>query len=160
KALAVVDDYLTKVSEIQLLKVPGMQPLRRELLASALNFYDGFLKERAGDPTIRAELALAYFRVGRVQFDLGATKEGNEAIKQVVALLEPLVKDNPKNLSYSADLARSYQLASNPTQAIALGKQLVATNPTNVRFRRELADAYNSLGIGCANGSKEQLNAY
>ncbi|HMF14684.1 MAG TPA: protein kinase, partial [Gemmataceae bacterium] len=142
KALAVVDDYLTKVSEIQLLKVPGMQPLRRELLASALNFYDGFLKERAGDPTIRAELALAYFRVGRVQFDLGAKKEGNEAIKQAVALLEQLVKDNPKNLSYSADLARSYQLASNPTQAIALGKQLVATNPTNVRFRRELADAY------------------
>jgi len=50
KALAVVDDYLTKVSESQLLKVPGMQPLRRELLASALKFYDGF--SRSG-PAIR-----------------------------------------------------------------------------------------------------------
>src|SRR5262249_45088890 len=65
KALAVVDDYLTKVSESQLLKTPGMQLLRRELLASALGFYDGFLKERAGDPTIRAELASSYLRFCR-----------------------------------------------------------------------------------------------
>jgi serine/threonine protein kinase len=165
KALAVVDDYLTKVSESQLLKTPGMQPLRRELLASALKFYDEFLKERAGDPSIRAELASAYYRVGRVQFDLGASKEGNEAIKLSVALLEQLVKDNPRNLNYKADLARSYRLANNYTQAIALGKELVAADPANVRFRSELADAYNSLGLIAAKNrhtnkpSKEELKA-
>jgi serine/threonine protein kinase/tetratricopeptide (TPR) repeat protein len=160
KALAVVDDYLTKVSESQLLKTPGMQPLRRELLASALKFYDGFLKERAGDPTIRAELASAYYRVGRVQFDLGAYKEGNQAIKQAVTLLEQLVKESPKNQSYKADLARSYFWANNYTQAIALGKELVAADPTNVRFRSELAEVYNSLGIASGDGSNEQLKAY
>jgi serine/threonine protein kinase len=160
KALAVVDDYLTKVSESQLLKVPGMQPLRRELLASALKFYDEFLKERAGDPTIRAELASAYYRVGRVQLDLGASKEGKQAIKQAVALLEQLVKDNPKNLSYRADLARSYHWSGNHAQAIALGKELVAADPANVRFRSELADTYHSLGRESTVGSNEQFQAY
>jgi serine/threonine protein kinase/tetratricopeptide (TPR) repeat protein len=160
KALAVVDDYLTKVSESQLLKTPGMQPLRRQLLASALKFYDGFLKERAGDPTIRAELAAAYYRVARVQYDLGGDKEGNQAIKQAVALLEQLVKDNPKNLKYKADLARSYFWAGDNTQAIALGKDLVAGDLANVRFRTELAEAYNSLGIASGDGSNEQFQAY
>jgi tetratricopeptide (TPR) repeat protein len=160
KALAVVDDYLTKVSESQLLKTPGMQPLRRELLASALKFYDGFLKERAGDPTIRAELASAYYRVGRVQRDLGASKEATQAINQAVALLEQLVKDNPENLSYKADLARSYHLAGNHAQAIALGKKLVAADPANVQFRSELAETYNSLGRTSTVGSDEQFQAY
>jgi tetratricopeptide (TPR) repeat protein len=165
KALAVVDDYLTKVSESQLLKVPGMQPLRHELLASALKFYDGFLKERAGDPSIRAELASAYYRVGRVQVDLGANEEGKKAIKQAVALLEQLVKENPKNLSCKADLIRSYSFASfhwegNLTQAIALGKELVAADPANVGFRSDLAGAYHMLACRTANGSDEQLKAY
>src|SRR5579871_6716093 len=164
KALAVVDDYLTKVSESQLLKTPGMQPLRRALLASALKYYDEFLKERAGDPSIRAELAATYYRVGRVQRDLGAHEEAKQAFKKAVALLEQLVKDNPKNLSYKADLARSYHFVSylsagSYTQAIALGKELVAADPANVRFRSELADVYNSLGIASENGSPEQLKA-
>jgi serine/threonine protein kinase len=57
KARAAVDDYLTKISESQLLQVPGMQPLRRELLQSALAFYQDFIKERGDDPKIRAGLA-------------------------------------------------------------------------------------------------------
>ena len=50
KARAAVDDYLTKVSESQLLDVPGLQPLRRDLLQSALAFYQDFLKKRASRP--------------------------------------------------------------------------------------------------------------
>src|SRR5262249_2943165 len=40
RARAVVNDYFTRVSESQLLQVPGMQPLRAELLASARKFYE------------------------------------------------------------------------------------------------------------------------
>ena len=53
KARTAVDDSFTKISESQLLKVAGMQPLRRELLQSALGFYEGFLKERGDDPGLR-----------------------------------------------------------------------------------------------------------
>src|SRR5579875_1317348 len=46
KARKAVDDYFTTISESQLLQVSGMQPLRRDLLQSALTFYQDFLKER------------------------------------------------------------------------------------------------------------------
>src|SRR5207248_5852083 len=39
KARRAVDDYLTKVSESQLLKVPGMQPLRAQLHGLAQGSY-------------------------------------------------------------------------------------------------------------------------
>ena len=50
RARAAVDGYLTTVSESQLLKFSGLQPLRGELLESALRFYQDFLKERGDDP--------------------------------------------------------------------------------------------------------------
>jgi serine/threonine protein kinase/tetratricopeptide (TPR) repeat protein len=161
KARAVVDDYLTKVSESQLLKTPGMQPLRRELLASALKFYDGFLKERAGDATIQADLASTYFRIFQVQNDLGAYAEARRARDEALALLEQLVKDNPTNSSYKADLARCCRWTGSYTQAIALGKELVAADPTNVPVRRELALAYNALGGAIGNEDPDrQFRAY
>jgi hypothetical protein len=55
KARQAVDDYLTKVSESKLLNVPGLQPLRKELLDSARAYYEGFLRQRADDPGLRAE---------------------------------------------------------------------------------------------------------
>ena len=41
KARAAVDELLTQVSESQLLSVPGLQPLRRDLLRSALGLLPG-----------------------------------------------------------------------------------------------------------------------
>ena len=52
KARAAVDESFTKISESQLLTVPGMQPLRRELLSSALRFYEDFVKEHHDDSTV------------------------------------------------------------------------------------------------------------
>ena len=45
KARAAVDEYFTRVSEDQLMTAPGLQPLRRELLRSALEFYEQFVTE-------------------------------------------------------------------------------------------------------------------
>ncbi len=39
KAREAVDEYFTKVSQSKLLNVPGLQPLRKELLESARNYY-------------------------------------------------------------------------------------------------------------------------
>ncbi len=71
QARAAVDQFLTRVTDDALLKAPGLQALRRDLLSSALRFYDEFLKQRGGDPGLRAALADVYLRVGRIQQDLG-----------------------------------------------------------------------------------------
>ena len=47
KARQAVDEYFTKVSESKLLNVPGLQPLRQELLESARKYYDEFAASMA-----------------------------------------------------------------------------------------------------------------
>ena len=52
RARAAVDDYLTTISESRLLKspLPGLQPLRKELLATALKYYEEFVSRTSGRP--------------------------------------------------------------------------------------------------------------
>ena len=47
RARAAVDDYLTTISESRLLKspLPGLQPLRKELLTTALKYYEDFVSQ-------------------------------------------------------------------------------------------------------------------
>jgi len=58
-AMDALDEYFQKVSESRLLNKAGLQPLRRELLTSALRYYEGFLTQHA---TTRA---CAVKRLGR-----------------------------------------------------------------------------------------------
>ena len=76
QARRAVDDYLTKVSESRLLGVPGLQPLRKELLESALEYYQGFLRQRGNDPSLQKELAEAYTRMARITAEIGSKTEG------------------------------------------------------------------------------------
>src|SRR5262249_25430354 len=53
-AFEAVDEYYTRVSESKLLAVPGLQPLRQELLGTALEFYRNFARERHDDRRLRS----------------------------------------------------------------------------------------------------------
>src|SRR5205823_168731 len=65
-----VDQFLTRVTDDAILKAPGLQGLRRDLLRSALRFYEEFLEQRRDDPGLRAALADVQLRVGRILKDL------------------------------------------------------------------------------------------
>ena len=80
KARSAVDTSLTKVSESKLLNVPGLQPLRKELLESALQFYEGFLKQRSDDPGVQKDLAIAFAKVARITAEM-QIKEDKEPEK-------------------------------------------------------------------------------
>ena len=75
RARQAVEDYFTNVSEDILLDEPGMQPLREKLLRTALEYHQGFLKERANDRGIEAELAVSHRRYGNIAFLLGRHDE-------------------------------------------------------------------------------------
>src|SRR5262249_18547524 len=57
QARQAVDQYFPRLSEEKLFREPGFQPLRRKLLEDALRYYQGFLRQKAGDPGLRADLA-------------------------------------------------------------------------------------------------------
>src|SRR5262249_20370052 len=90
KARDAVDQMLTKVSEIDLARVPQMEPVRRALLEKALRFYQGFLQEHNADPAIRLETAEAYRRMGDIYSQLGQLPQAEQAFGEALGLLQKL----------------------------------------------------------------------
>jgi tetratricopeptide (TPR) repeat protein/tRNA A-37 threonylcarbamoyl transferase component Bud32 len=147
KALATVDDYLTRVSDSELLKYPGMQPLRRELLTSALRFYTGFLNDRKDDPRIQAAVADASFRVGRIQSDLGNYTEANKAYHEAASRYETLLQHDPKSPALRDALADCYFGRGDNQKAVELWEQLTRDLPDRLDIQGRLGLAYNSLAL-------------
>ncbi len=160
KARKAVDDYFTTVSESQLLQVPGMQPLRRNLLQSALTFYQDFLKERGDDPALRGELAAAFLRVATILAELDQTVEAHQAYEQARQLYESLTKSVPEVIEWRHGLAQCDLGLGRNDEAIALWEKLVQSGQP--RFQKELANAYNSRALQYANADKhaEALHAH
>jgi tetratricopeptide (TPR) repeat protein len=108
-ARAAVAEYFNRVSESQLLKKdPNLQPLRLELLRSALTFYKDFVKEHGDDPALRADLAAAQHALGLIQLELGMLNEAAQALTQAIAIRELLAQGDRPNVQYRADLGSSY----------------------------------------------------
>ncbi len=164
EAKSTVDTYLTKVSEEKLLKEPGLQPLRKELLSLAVDYYLGFIKRRADDPSVRKELADSYMRAGNVYREtytgpdqkVGA-KRGKELQYNGIQLYEKLVQEKPDYLESRVSLASGlwvlstvhwadgeYEAATESVnRAIQLWEQLKADDPSNVNFGRMLGNSYS-----------------
>jgi tRNA A-37 threonylcarbamoyl transferase component Bud32 len=107
KALEAVDRMLTKVSSERLAGVPKGAELRKELLEDALAFQREFLRQESDDPSVRRETARALFRIAGLHFELGRTKEAEQASRDAVALQEKLVADFPNEPDYQQDLGKS-----------------------------------------------------
>ena len=92
RARAAVDDYLTTISESRLLKspLPGLQPLRKELLTTALKYYEDFVSRHQDDPGLRADLAAAHLRVAEITDQIGSKEEALKAFQTALGMYESL----------------------------------------------------------------------
>ncbi len=72
-----VDD-LIRVSEEELAHRPGMEGLRKRLLASALAYYKEFIEQRTSDPAAQAELRDTTRRVETILADLAVLRAAGE----------------------------------------------------------------------------------
>jgi hypothetical protein len=95
KAREAVDKYFTLISEGKLLNVPGLQPLRKELLEAALLFYQGSAVERTDDPAVLADLAVTYIRVAVINFTIDRTNESVAALDQALKTIDRLRSEFP-----------------------------------------------------------------
>ena len=96
KARIAVDKYFTLVSESTLLDVPGLQPLRKDLLEAALQFYEGYTQERGSDPNLLVDLAVTYLRLGQVYLALDRTNDCVAATSKALDLVTRLRRDHPQ----------------------------------------------------------------
>jgi serine/threonine protein kinase/Tfp pilus assembly protein PilF len=100
KARKAVDDYFNTVSESKLLEATGMEPLRQELLESALQYYDGFADQQTDDPERKADLVVAHLRVAMILYSNGEGPDRwSPHLVQAIEILEPIVqhgRDTPE----------------------------------------------------------------
>jgi eukaryotic-like serine/threonine-protein kinase len=160
-ALQAVDQMLTRVGETELLNVPQMEPVRRNLLQDALRFYQEFLRKRSDSPRVRSEAASAYLRLGQIQILLGQRNDGEEAYRQAVALLEQLLAESPGDPDFRHKLAgvhtdrgalylstqRWAQSEAEFQKAVGLREQLQREQPALARNRLHLAKNHANLGL-------------
>ena len=155
-----VDRYYRRVSNEVLLNEPGFQPLRRDLLAAAREFYERFLAEKADDPELQADLGKAYTQLARITADIGSKPWAVELLQRGMALLEPLTQRSPEVAEYQhalaecqselgiiyLELGRLDEAATSVGQAIQREDGLVKREPQTNTYRSYLALCYNSLG--------------
>jgi serine/threonine-protein kinase len=160
QARAAVDEYFTTVSESKLLNVPGLQPLRKELLDAARRYYFGFLRERGGDPSVRAEAASASFRVGWIDLIIGQPAEALEPLRSATAAYEDLARARPREAEFRrlaatghgalgllfSRLERGDEAMAEHRRALAIREALATNLPGDVLARSDLARSHRNIG--------------
>jgi serine/threonine-protein kinase len=157
-AVEAVDRMLTHVGNEKLAKVPGLQPIRQQLLTDAIHFYeDRFLKDKSDDPEVRQETAKAYQRIGRLQQKLGKNEEALASYRQAQGYFRGLNREKPDAVdpvlgqaSVASDMGDLHNAAgevqaakADHGQAIDALKQLIErTNPELGAVHEVLGDAY------------------
>ncbi len=162
RARKAVDEYFTLVSESKLLDVPGMQPLRKELLEAALRYYQAMRNERADDPAVLADLVLSHLNVSVVDHELDRNDEALTALELAIPLAERLRRDYPHAVEQHRRLAgywkvyrpenTSTQMPKDPatadrtlTKFLQLWEAFAHENPSVEAFQSDVAAINNLL---------------
>jgi serine/threonine protein kinase len=158
-----VDEYFTEVSESALLDVPGLEPLRGELLESALRFYERFSVDRTNDSAVLADLAKTYLRVAAVSSTLNRNDDAIAALARAQLLVDRLLDEFPQARDEHRRLAgfwvgmrpahQSTATPKNPAAALQTISSLTATWENLVRqFPDELGFQSDLAAINFAAG--------
>ena len=145
--------------------LPGSTAARQLLVKTALEYLDSLAREAGDDPTLQAELASAYERVGEVQggvlaANLGNTAEAMESYRKALTIREALVAANPSNQALNRALSLSYRSQADIRLArgdyagaleslrktLAILEPLAAADPRNAGLKRDLAVTYHASG--------------
>jgi tRNA A-37 threonylcarbamoyl transferase component Bud32 len=158
QAREAVDSYLTQVSESDALKAQNLEPLRRDLLRTARDFYERFVQQDPGDRQLQVELAKAHERLGVITSILESRPKAVEHYQRMRAIFERLHEGDADDPTYQRGLAESwyregesYRAGVGPAEdaflrARALQETLVRAHPKESVYEADLARTLRSLG--------------
>ena len=163
-----VDEFLTQVSQSTLLNQPKLEPLRRQLLEKAMEFYTGFSQRSNVEPTVVVKAADAHQRLASILDMLGNFQESVDESMLGIALLEPLAEKYPDEIDYSIAIARNCvnvavvlkeldrvdESISMYDRASSLLIPWVEKYPDNDTAGSLLAKIYNNTGIQYVTGAQ------
>jgi len=164
KARDAVEKYLTRVTDHPRLNESDFQSLRKELLETAMPFYEDLAKTGSSDPGVCSDQAWALGKLADLYQSLGEKSKAEAAFRQVLQIDERLVADFPENPAYREALAlhcNNYSSSAPPQDAPAIvsrGEEimagLVAEFPGNPQYRMNHAALLLNLGYVLVNAGR------
>jgi serine/threonine-protein kinase len=173
-----VDDYFTKVSQNKLMQspLPGLQPLRKELLQLALTYYQAFLAEHRDDPELRRDLGTAYLQAASIVAEIESVPKAVEMDEQGLSVLSQLNQTGADEVDtqqrigngriqladHLARIGRDREASANLDKGVALCKQVADDHPEDNEAAYNLCLAFNTAGAFYSSRlrSTEALGAY
>jgi tetratricopeptide (TPR) repeat protein/tRNA A-37 threonylcarbamoyl transferase component Bud32 len=120
------------VGKNQQLLAPSLKKLRRRLLQAYLNDFEDFVKQRADDPTLRAQQGHVYNEMARITSELGSQETALGYCRDATAIFHELVDWSRKGFSSDPLSAQSAQSAQ---------------SSQHLQYRADLAVCYFNRGI-------------
>jgi len=156
-----VDHFYMRISKERLLNEPGLQPLRKDLLREAQDFYQQFVALRGDDPDVQADLGNAYLQLGKITAEIGSTPAALELAQNAIRVARRLTELKPGVASYQHLLGQCYnnqgalyralgrlEDAEQAFQnAIQVEQELVNKLPGVESYPAYLGLCYNNLGL-------------
>jgi tetratricopeptide (TPR) repeat protein len=154
QARRAVDDFCAYQSS-PLLEVPGLQPLRRQLLDEALRYHQEFLRQHPENSLLEADLAASFFRVAHIYHALNANDDAVAALASGIELAEKLFEQRPDDHELHRRLAGVFRgdpglhqgtaMPANPVMAFQnlrratqLWERFIENDPAVPEFRNDL----------------------
>jgi serine/threonine protein kinase/tetratricopeptide (TPR) repeat protein len=141
--------------------LPGVEPLRRELLLDTLNYYREFIRYAGDDRELRADLAVTWSKSAGVADELGDRTAALAGYREAAKAFQELATAHPGETRYEADLAlcnnniglllaatgKTAEAEQAYSAALEIQRRLVAADPSLADFQRDLALTYGNLGL-------------
>jgi tetratricopeptide (TPR) repeat protein len=160
QAQKAVDRMYVDVAEKWLAQQPHLEPLQREYLLLALEFYEELIEQTGPAAELRLATAQAARRVGDIRQRLGEREPAEPAYRRALELLRRLAAEHPDRPDVRADLAVTLNHSGNLqrrsgalAEAYQTYRQARDTFAALVRessepaYRNGLAGSYNNLGV-------------
>lgn len=160
-ALRAVDEMYTQLAENEVAETPEAEPVRLAFLQKAIQFYEQFAEQNAGDPSLRFETAIAYARLASTQRWLGQLSESETTYRRAVEQFESLLASSPGDKKCQIELSRAreglgfllYSRGRRPQaeveykHALAAIELLHGDDPSNATYASRYASVVNNLGL-------------
>lgn len=161
QAKQAIDRYVEVVQSSELLKDGRFQPLRKQLLADAVSYYQDAAQNYRDDKSHRQQLANALVEAAMINTKTGSSAEAMRAYQEAAAILRELADETPASAFLRLQLSICYNdmgtiqwdmgdlktALANCRLALELRKKLAEQEPTPF-YRRMLIMSYLNVGLG------------
>jgi eukaryotic-like serine/threonine-protein kinase len=161
RAIDAVEEYLIGVTTDVRLNQTDLQGLRRDLLASAVPFYQDFARQREDDPDLEWNRGRALRGLSLLHWEMGEQESALNYFKQSRAVFEALATAHPQQWRYRQSLGAAYSDWGNLLrdterwpealdayrQAFAIKQQLARDFPAELELQIDVGIQHGNLGV-------------